>query len=164
MGCEDRNRSGIEPAIFRHSRPRPVIDSRFASRSEIVRHRCEGMPPWREPFGQGVPRQSHFARCCFSCFRGFSPKWRLRNQKPLEVQVLRDGSIVVRAIADGSIAFDKRRYETAKDFQAFLRERRPPTVYVRPARDASYNDVARVMTAIQETGGIDVGLVGNEKF
>jgi len=86
------------------------------------------------------------------------------NQKPLEVQVLRDGSIVVRAIADGSIAFDKRRYETAKDFQAFLRERRPPTVYVRPARDASYNDVARVMTAIQETGGIDVGLVGNEKF
>jgi biopolymer transport protein ExbD len=102
-------------------------------------------------------RASSIALCAFS-FLGLSSCSRRDsdsgNQKPLDVQVLRDGSI----------ALDGKRYETVKDFQAFLRERRPPTVYVRPAKDASYKDVARTMTAIQEVGGIRVGIVGNEKF
>jgi biopolymer transport protein ExbD len=76
------------------------------------------------------------------------------NQQPLDVRVLRDGSIE----ADG------HRFEEAKEFEAYLRKRRPSTVHVRPATDATYEGVNGAMKAIQNVGDIDIGVVGNEKF
>jgi biopolymer transport protein ExbD len=64
---------------------------------------------------------------------------------------------------DGTIDTDGHRFQEAKGFEAFLRERKPSVVHVQPATDATYEGVSGAMKAIQDVGGIDTGLVGNEK-
>ena len=70
----------------------------------------------------------------------------------------------VRVQRDGAIEAEGHRFQDAKDFEVFLRERRPKIVHVIPATDASYVSVNGAMKAIQNVGNIDIGLVGNEKF
>jgi biopolymer transport protein ExbD len=104
-----------------------------------------------------IKRVAAVAFCvCFlfplsQCFRSESTSGK---EPPLDVLVLRDGSIEV----------DGHRYQRAKDFEAFLRERKPSTVHLRPAQDATYENVSGALKAIQDVGGINIGLVGNERF
>ena len=87
-----------------------------------------GRPLWIRRFAEAALYVCIFVSL-LQCSR---PNDNSSNKQPLDVRVLMDGTIE----ADG------HRFQEAKGFEAFLRERRPSAVHVRPATDATYENVS----------------------
>jgi len=74
-----------------------------------------------------------------------------RIQPPLEIRV-----------GNESFEAEGRSFSNSVDLEAFLRERKAARIHVVPSsKTVSYKRVEEVMKAIQDTGGADIGLVGN---
>ena len=85
------------------------------------------------------------------------------HHTPLLIQIDRIQQFLEIRVGNESIEADGRSFSNSADLEAFLRERKPARIHIVPStKSVSYKRVAEVMKAIQDTGGADIGLVGNE--
>ncbi len=73
-----------------------------------------------------------------------------RIQRPLNLEVQADGSVVAAG----------KSFSTDRDLEDFLRDYRAVRIHVHTSKAVQYAQVAKVMKAIQASGGADIGLVG----